>query len=106
MEGVNMEGANKRGAHANGGGRRGARVRPFVPRINERSHSICYLRGKEGRLLNGRSAARGWRDIDARRKRETVFLSPLPLPVSVLSNVRSKGRGGVVFPPDATKGAI
>lgn len=45
MEGVNMEGANKRGAHANGGGRRGARVRPFVPRINERSHSICYLRG-------------------------------------------------------------
>lgn len=29
-----------------------------------------------------------------------------PLPASVLSNVRSKGRGGVVFPPDATKGAI
>lgn len=93
MEGVNMEGANKRGAHANGGGRRGARVRPFVPRINERSHSICYLRG----LLNGRSAARGWRDIDARGNERPSFFLLLLLLASV-SNVRSKGREASSFP--------
>lgn len=92
MEGVNMEGANKRGAHANGGGRRGARVRPFVPRINERSHSICYLRG----LLNGRSAARGWRDIDARGNERPSFF--LLLLLASVSNVRSKGREASSFP--------
>lgn len=92
MEGVNMEGANKRGAHANGGGRRSARVRPFVPRINERSHSICYLRG----LLNGRSAARGWRDIDARGNERPSFF--LLLLLASVSNVRSKGREASSFP--------
>lgn len=99
MEGVNMEGANKRGAHANGGGRRGARVRPFVPRINERSHSICYLRG----LLNGRSAARGWRDIDARGNERPSFSSSSSSPLSLMYD-RKGGRRRLS--PDATKGAI
>lgn len=93
MEGVNMEGANKRGAHANGG----ARVRPFVPRINERSHPICSIYGDP--------RARGRRDIDEREEETRDRLSFSSSPPFLASNVRSKG-GRRRLSPDATKGAI